>query len=143
MTLNRRASRLGTSLFLIALLLILPQCSSKSPAEHIENGLAYMEESRYLDAQHSFMQAIDAAPKSAEGYYHLGGAFNAQQQYEKAVEQFNTSIRLDPTHYDAHYSLGYALEQLGNKEEAEKHYALFKRLSEMSHRLEAKRKAPG
>lgn len=143
MPIHSRASLLGTSLLLIALLFILPQCSSKSRDEHITDGLAYMEESRYLDAQHSFMQAIDAAPKNAEGYYHLGGAFNAQKRYDLAIEQFNTAIRLDPTHYDAHYSLGYAMEQMGDKASAEKEYAIFKRLREMSHRLEAKRKETG
>ncbi len=132
-----------TGLFLLALLLILPQCSSKSRTDYIEEGLAYMEANDIQDAKRAFMQAIDTDPKHAEGYYHLGSAFNVLKRYDEAVEQFKIAVRIDPTHFDAHYSLGYALEQMGDKEAAEKEYAIFRRLSKLSKKLEQNRNNSG
>lgn len=103
----------------------------KTRDEYIQEGLVSIEANHVQDAKVAFMQAIDADPKHAEGYYHLGSVFNVQKEYENAVEQFTIAIRIDPTHFDAHYSLGYALEQLG-KTEAEKEYAIFRRLRKMS-----------
>ncbi|QPJ62255.1 MAG: tetratricopeptide repeat protein [Candidatus Nitronauta litoralis] len=131
------------SIFLLALLLVLPACGSKTRDEYIQEGLVSIEANHVQDAKVAFMQAIDADPKHAEGYYHLGSVFNVQKEYENAVEQFTIAIRIDPTHFDAHYSLGYALEQLGKKTEAEKEYAIFRRLRKMSKKLENKRQQTG
>ena len=139
-----KSSRLlRTGLFLLALLLILPQCSSKTRDEYIQEGLVSIEANDTQDAKRAFMQAIEADPKHAEGYYHLGSVFNVLKEYENAVEQFKIAIRIDPTHFDAHYSLGYALEQLGDKPAAEKEYAVFRRLNKMSKQLEQKRQQTG
>ncbi len=128
---------------LLALLLILPQCSSKSRDEYIAEGLVHLEANDTQEARRAFRQAIQADPKHADGYYHLGSVLNVLKHYEKAVEQFQVAIRLDPTHFDAHFSLGYALEQLGDKEGAEKEYAVFHRLNKMSKQLEQKRQKSG
>lgn len=130
-----------TCAILLALTLILPACGSKTRDEHIQEGLVSIENNHVQDAKVAFMQAIDADPKHAEGYYHLGSVYNVLKDYENAVEQFNIAIRIDPTHFDAHYSLGYALEQLGKKVEAEKEYAIFRRLKDMSKKLEQKRQS--
>ncbi len=132
-------SPMRLSLCLLAFLLVLPQCSSKSRDEYIAEGLVQMERNLVMDARQSFLQAIEADPNHAEGYYHLGSVYNVQKRYEEAVEQFKTALRLDPTHYDAHFSLGYAYEQSGQKELAEEEYETFRRLKKMSQRLEKKR----
>ncbi len=131
----------GTCTILLILIFTITACSSKTRDEYIQEGLVSIENNHVQDAKVAFMQAIDADPKHAEGYYHLGSVYNVLKEYENAVEQYNIAIRIDPTHFDAHYSLGYALEQLGKKVEAEKEYAVFRRLKDMSKKLEKKRQS--
>jgi len=127
------------ALLLLALILILPQCSTKSRDEYVREGLAHIEKENYQAAEHAFRRAIEADPKHADGYYHLGSIYNVRKQYPEAEAQFKKAVRLDPTHYDAHFSLAYALEQQGRQEQADKEYAAYRRLKKMSDRLRKKR----
>ena len=126
-------SQLSTRRFLIFLLgvsciLILPQCSEKNSAEYVKEGLEYIEQQDFDNAEVAFLRAIDKNPKNSEAYYGVGGIYNYRQQYDKAIATFRKAIKMDPTHIDAHYSLGYAHEQLGDHEAAEKEFAIYNRL---------------
>ena len=125
--------RFPTQRFLIFLLgasfiLILPQCSEKNSVDYVQEGMQYIEQQNFDKAEASFLNAIEKNPRNPEGYYGVGGIYNYRKQYEKAKAAFRNAIKNDPTHIDAHYSLGYTHEQLGEKEAAEKEFAVYNRL---------------
>ncbi len=51
-----------------------------------------------------------------------GNQLYAQEDWKGAKEVYLATIQADPTVAEAHYNLGLALERLGEKAEARKHY---------------------
>lgn len=108
--------------------LILPQCSDKNSADYYKEGLSKIEEQDYEGAEQAFQNAINKDPKNPNGYYGLGGIHNYRKKYDLAEKAFQAALRLDPTFVDAHYSLGYSYEQMGQKQKADREYAIYRRL---------------
>ncbi len=52
-------------------------------------------------------------------------ATDKKQMLERTVEQFETTLRLDPENVSAHYNLSLLAAQRGDREEAERHKALY------------------
>ncbi len=123
------SNRTFSTLFLLcSLALILPQCSDKNSDEYYKEGLSKVEAQDYEGAEQAFQNAIDKNPKNPNGYYGLGGIHNYREKYDLAEKSFLTALRIDPTFVDAHYSLGYTYEQMGQKEKADREYAIYRRL---------------
>lgn len=123
------STRILSILCLLGLLaLILPQCSDKDSDDYYKEGLSYIESQNYKDAEHAFQNAIDKNPKNPNGYYGLGGIHNFRKKYDLAEKAFQAALHIDPTFVDAHYSLGYTYEQMGQKEKADREYAIYRRL---------------
>ena len=118
----------STPCLLSLLVLILPQCSDKNSEDYYKDGLSHVEAQDYDGAEQAFQKAIEKDPKNPNGYYGLGGIHNYRKKYDLAEEALKTTLRIDPTFMDAHYSLGYTYEQMGQKEKAEKEYAIYRRL---------------
>ena len=123
------STRILSTLCLLSLLvLILPQCSDKNSEDYYKDGLSQVEAQDYDGAEQAFQKAIEKDPKNPNGYYGLGGIHNYRKEYDLAEQAFKATLRIDPTFVNAHYSLGYTYEQMGHKEQAEKEYAIYRRL---------------
>lgn len=64
----------------------------------------------------------------AEAHVQLGSLYADQHQYEKSIPQYQRALQLDPNLSDAHYRLGTDYVHTGDKENAEKEFAIYQKL---------------
>ncbi len=113
---------------LLFLTMILTQCTEKTSAEYVQEGLESMRSEQIDKAGEAFLKAVEKDPNSVEGHYGLGGVYNFQKKLTEAEQEFKTVLKIDPIHINAIYSLGYTYELMGNKEKAEESYIKYRRL---------------
>ncbi|HEY8548581.1 MAG TPA: tetratricopeptide repeat protein [Vicinamibacterales bacterium] len=73
---------------------------------------------RFDAAQLEFELGLRYKPDSAELHYNLGKLFSIQDNWPEARKAFEAALRIDPDYVEAIDGLGFALEALGNDEEA-------------------------
>lgn len=73
-------------------------------------------------------QSISLDDKQADAHMQLGNLYADQHQYEKSIPQYERALELDPNLSDAHYRLGTDLVHVGQKERAQKEFALYQNL---------------
>jgi tetratricopeptide (TPR) repeat protein len=66
----------------------------------------------------------------AEAYIGLGTALVAEKRYAEAVPALETAVRLSPDDPMAHYNLATALSRVGRKEEADREFAIHRKMQE-------------
>src|SRR5580704_9653001 len=82
-----------------------------------------------LTAVESLLQKSIALDDSlAEAHVQLGNLYADQHQYEKSISQYERALALDPNLSDAHYRLGTDYVHVGNKESAQKEFAVYQKL---------------
>lgn len=98
---------------------------------------AFLYLSRFLLARRSYVelethltQAVALEPRNLEAWQLLGRACTATGELDKAILALRKAVELAPEERRSHYFLMLALQQAGNKEEAEKHRAVYRRLSQ-------------
>ena len=64
----------------------------------------------------------------ADAHVQLGNLYADQHQYAKSVPQYERALELDPNLTDAHYRLGTDLIHMGQKERAQKEFAVYQSL---------------
>jgi Flp pilus assembly protein TadD len=67
----------------------------------------------YGKAVKAFQQTLAAYPRSAETYYYLGLAYDANGDQDKAVKSLMTAVRLKPNFPEARVNLGQIYNQQG------------------------------
>jgi len=88
----------------------------ESAREPYNQGLAYAEKGSYLDAVHSFQEALGIDAGFVDAHYNLGVTFQKMKSYDKALDRFNQAIRLRPNVAEYHFALGnsyFHLQQYG------------------------------
>jgi tetratricopeptide (TPR) repeat protein len=85
-------------------------------------GRCLMMIGRFDAAQVEFEQGAKYDPRSAEMPYNLGKLFSIQDQWPAARQAFESALRLDPTYMEAYDGLGFAMEALGEDDEAIRNY---------------------
>ncbi|MBS1804203.1 MAG: tetratricopeptide repeat protein [Acidobacteria bacterium] len=73
-------------------------------------------------------RSISLDDKQADAYMQLGNLYADQHQYEKSIPQYERALELDPNLPDAHYRLGTDLVHVGQKQKAQKEFALYQNL---------------
>ncbi len=58
----------------------------------------------------------------------LGNLYADQHKYEKSIPQYVRALALDPNLSDAHYRLGTDYVHVGEKENAQKEFAVYQKL---------------
>ncbi|HXX17185.1 MAG TPA: tetratricopeptide repeat protein [Candidatus Eremiobacteraceae bacterium] len=76
-----------------------------------------------------FSQAIKLDPNFAEAYLGAGSCLISLKKYEDAVAQLRIAERLMPYNGSVHYALATALSFSGQKEEAQKEFAIHRKLT--------------
>ena len=82
------------------------------------------------EAADVLQRAINAAPRGTDQRYHLGMLRLREGRISDAIEQLKTCLELDPGYGEAHDGLGRAYTLLGQREEAQKHFAAFQRFTD-------------
>jgi tetratricopeptide (TPR) repeat protein len=73
-------------------------------------------------------KAIALDDSLADAHVQLGNLYADQRQYEKSIPQYQRALELDPNLSDAHYRLGTELVHVGQKENAQKEFAIYQKL---------------
>lgn len=101
---------------------------TNSGAEYILGELARREEN-WDEAISRFSAAARLNPNFAEAYLGWGVSLIGNKQYQQAIPPLRTAERLTPQNPDIHQALGTALVRSGQKEEANKEFAIHRSLS--------------
>jgi tetratricopeptide (TPR) repeat protein len=97
-------------------------------AHYVLGELARQDE-KWDEAISRFSQAAKLDANFAEAYLGWGSSLVAVKKYEEAIPPLRVAERLTPGNPAVHFTLATALERSGNKEEAEKEFAIHRRLS--------------
>jgi len=97
-------------------------------AYYILGELARRDE-KWDEAISGFSRAATLDSNFAEAYLSWGSSLVAVKKYEEAIPPLRVAERLMPGNPAVHFTLATALERSGNKEEAEKEFAIHRRLS--------------
>jgi tetratricopeptide (TPR) repeat protein len=58
----------------------------------------------------------------------LGSLYADQHEYAKSIPEYQRALELDPNLSDAHYRLGTDLVHVGQKDDAQKEFAIYQKL---------------
>jgi len=84
---------------------------------------------KWDDAISRYNQALKIDPNLGEAYLGLGYSLVNQKKYDEAIPPLRKAERLMPGNPEVHHSLGTALQRTGQKEEAQKEFAIHEKLS--------------
>jgi tetratricopeptide (TPR) repeat protein len=92
--------------------------STPSADDHIEQGMAYVEQGKRDEAIAEFQKAIELEPDNADAYRNLGTVYVEQGKYEESVAAYEKAIELAPDFGEAYGDLAGVYTYLGRLEEA-------------------------
>lgn len=73
-------------------------------------------------------KAISLDDSLAEAHVQLGDLYADQHQYEKSIPEYARALQLDNSLADAHYRLGTDYVHVGQRDSAEKEFAVYQKL---------------
>ena len=74
-------------------------------------------------------EALRHDPASSLGWYNLGVLLEDRGHPDEALPCYERAVRADASLADAHYNLALLYERTGRKQDALRHFAIFKRLA--------------
>ncbi len=106
---------------------------SQTAKEHFERGDRFLSRKLIPDAIVEFKKALpllkeDQDQLKAEIYASLANAYNWKGTHKAAITACNKALEINPDIANAHYDLGFAYREEGNREQAEKEFALYEKL---------------
>jgi tetratricopeptide (TPR) repeat protein len=75
-----------------------------------------------------FRKAIALDDSLADAHVQLGTLYADQHQYDKSIPEFQRALALNPNLTDAHYRLATDLVHTGQKDDAQKEFAIYQKL---------------
>lgn len=96
---------------------------SNAGAEYISGELARQTQD-FAEAVHHFTRATELDGNFADAWLGLGMSLLSEKEYARAIAPLKTAVRLAPNNPAGHYSLATAYARTGNKEAAEREFAL-------------------
>ncbi len=73
-------------------------------------------------------KAISLDDSLAQAHVQLGNLYADQHKYDQSIPQYERALALDPNLSDAHYRLGTDYVHVGQKENAQKEFAVYQKL---------------
>ncbi len=98
-------------------------------AEYVLGELARQSQNWDEAAQH-FSRAAKLDASFADAYLGLGQALISAKKFPEAIEPLERAVKLQPANPATHYSLATAYSRTGRKDEAEKEFAIHRRLTQ-------------
>lgn len=74
---------------------------SQAIKEHLDQGIAAVDQEDFPTALGAFQKAAEIAPDSAKVRFNIGFCYRKMNESQKALEAFEKSTELDPEYYDA------------------------------------------
>ena len=74
------------------------------------------------------LKSIAIDDSLAEAHVQLGNLYADQHNYDKSIPQYERALQLDANLADAHYRLGTDFVHVGQKEDAQKEFAVYQKL---------------
>lgn len=96
---------------------------SNEPGLHEELGDVYLKQNHLAEAESEFQNELRVDPQSLTSIYKLAVVSLERSKPEVASRLLEDLLRRDARSADAHYQLGRAQAQLGNVDEAVKHFS--------------------
>jgi tetratricopeptide (TPR) repeat protein len=98
-------------------------------AEYVLGELA-RQSSQWPEAINHFSRATKLDASFAEAYLGLGSSLIAEKRFADALQPLETGVKLQPENPAGHYDLATALSRTGHKEEAEREFAIHRKMQE-------------
>lgn len=98
-------------------------------AEYVLGELA-RQASQWPDAIDHFTRATKLDTGFAEAYLGLGSSLSSEKRFTDAVPALETAVKLQPENPVGHYELAMALTRTGRKDEAEREFAIHRKMQE-------------
>lgn len=86
------------------------------------SGLEFKKNSRFVDAEETFVGVIEACPDYLNAYLQLGNISISLNNYEKAIGYYEKAIALDDSNLDVKEALAYAYTSNNRLDDAEDIY---------------------
>jgi tetratricopeptide (TPR) repeat protein len=98
-------------------------------AEYVLGELA-RQASEWADAIDHFTRATKLDAGFAEAYAGLGSSLISEKRFADAVPPLEAAVKLQPENPSTHYDLAMALNRTGRKEDAEREFAIHRKMQE-------------
>lgn len=98
-------------------------------AEYVLGELA-RQDSNWSEAVDHFSRAAKLDDSFAEAYLGLGMSLVSDKRFADAISPLTTAVKLEPANPIGHYNLAVALSRSGRKEEAEREFAIHRKMQE-------------
>lgn len=95
---------------------------------HINLGCLLHAAGDHTAAERHYRKALKSGGDHALAWYNLGVLLEDRQHAAEALPAYERAIAADPELADAHYNAALLYERAGRKQEAVRHFAIYKRL---------------
>ena len=97
-------------------------CNSATAASHRDRATDFYRRERLSDAINELNQAVVSC--AAEPFYRfmLANALYRANRLQKSKASYQAAVELQPTYFEAQMSLGFTLFELGERDDAVKHW---------------------
>jgi tetratricopeptide (TPR) repeat protein len=104
---------------------------SNAGAEYVLAELARQAE-QWDDAIKHFSRAAKLDSGFADAFLGLGSSLVSVKKFSEAIPPLETAVKLEPQNPTGHYQLGVAYSRAGRKQDADREFALHKKMAEQS-----------
>ena len=91
------------------------------------------------EAKWCYLKALACDPTQPEALYNLGYLSLERGDHAHAIKMFRLSLESDPRFADTHFNLALALDRVGKRFEAKRHWLAYTRLGDNDYYLELAR----
>ena len=98
-------------------------------AEYVLGELA-REQNQWPEAIQHFSRATELDTGFGDAYLGLGIALLSAKRFPDAIPPLQTAVKLEPRNPASHYNLATALNRVGRKEEADKEFAIHRKMTQ-------------
>jgi tetratricopeptide (TPR) repeat protein len=95
---------------------------------HINLGCLLHASGNHAAAERHYRRALKCAEDHALAWYNLGVLLEDRQRPDEALPAYERAVAADANLGDAHYNLALLYERAGRKQDAVRHFAIYKRL---------------
>ncbi|MCC6763229.1 MAG: tetratricopeptide repeat protein [Deltaproteobacteria bacterium] len=95
---------------------------------HINLGCLLHAAGHHGPAERHYRKALKHAPEHALAWYNLGVLLEDRQRPDEALPAYERAIAADAGLADAHYNAALLYERAGRKQDAVRHFAIYRRL---------------
>jgi tetratricopeptide (TPR) repeat protein len=88
------------------------------------------QDNNWPEAVAHFSRAAKLDSSFAEAYLGLGISLISEKQFSEAISPLQTAVQLEPRNPVSHYNLAVALNRSGRKDEAEREFAIHRKMQE-------------